>query len=146
MKRAILGAILLTSCRLAFAQAADTKPKFEAADVHVSAKTANPFVRTGPVRNGRYEIKTANMVDLIRIAYGFDMEKIVGGPSWLELDRFDVIAKLPPDSTLDTQKLMLQDLLADRFKLVVHKETKPLPTYALTAGKKLQMKEAPARR
>ena len=39
------------------------------------------------------------MVDLIRIAYGFDPDKILGGPNWLEMDRFDVIAKVPPDST-----------------------------------------------
>jgi uncharacterized protein (TIGR03435 family) len=112
------------------------------ADIHVSAKSTNPFPRTGPVRGGRYEIKTASMVDLIRIAYGFPADKILGGPSWLEMDRFDVIAKVPPDSTPDTQKLILQSLLEDRFKLVVHKDTKPLPTYALTAGKTLHLKKA----
>jgi uncharacterized protein (TIGR03435 family) len=126
----------------AFSQSPDAAPKFEIADVHVSAKTRNPFVRTGPVRNGRYEIRTATMVDLIRIAYGFDADKILGGPNWLELDRFDVIAKVPPDSTPETQKQMLQALLEDRFKLQVHKESRPLPTYALTVGKKPQLKEA----
>ncbi len=116
--------------------------KFEIADVHVSAKIANPFVRTGPARGGRYEVKYATMVDLIRIAYGYDSDKVLGGPNWLEMDRFDVIGKVPPDSTPDTHKLMLQSLLEDRFKLVTHKETKPLLTYALTAGKKPQLKEA----
>jgi uncharacterized protein (TIGR03435 family) len=143
MKRTILWTILMTSAgRLAFSQAAETPPNFEIADVHVSAKSANPFVRTGPVRGGRYEIKTASMVDLIRIAYDFDPNKILGGPNWLEMDRFDVIAKVPAESTAETEKLMLQSLLEDRFKLVVRKETKPLPTYALTAGKKPQLKEA----
>ncbi|HEY6340915.1 MAG TPA: TIGR03435 family protein [Bryobacteraceae bacterium] len=126
----------------AFSQSPDGAPKFEIADVHVSAKTRNPFARTGPVRNGRYEIKTATMVDLVRIAYGFDADKILGGPNWLELDRFDVIAKVPSESTAETQKQMLQTLLEDRFKLQVRKETRPLPAYALTAGKKLQLKEA----
>jgi uncharacterized protein (TIGR03435 family) len=126
----------------AFSQSPDAAPKFEIADVHISAKTRNPFVRTGPVRNGRYEIKTATMVDLVRIAGGFDADKILGGPNWLELDRFDVIAKVPPDSTPETQNQMLQALLEDRFKLQVHKETRPLPAYALTAGKKPQLKEA----
>ena len=37
---------------------------------------------------------------------------------------------------------MLQSLLADRFKLVAHKDTKPLPAYALVVGKKPQLKEA----
>jgi uncharacterized protein (TIGR03435 family) len=82
------------------------------------------------------------MVDLIRIAYGFDPDKILGGPSWLELDRFDVTGKLLQASTPESQKLMLQSVLEDRFKLVSHKDTKPLPTYALIAGKEPQLKEA----
>src|ERR1700704_5211602 len=125
MKPAIVGTILMTCAGLlAFGQPAEVQPRFEAADVHVSPKTTNPFVKTGPVRGGRYEVKTATMVDLIRIAHGFDEDKILGGPNWLEMDRFDVIAKVPADSTPETHKLMLQVLLADRFKLAVHKDTK----------------------
>src|SRR5437016_2948213 len=130
MKRAIMGTILMTGAGwLTFGQSPETPPKFEAADVHVSAKTPtgatgnNQFARTGPVRGGRYEVKTATMVDLIRIAYGFDADKILGGPNWLEMDRFDVIGKVPADSTPETQKLMLQSALEDRFKLVLHKDT-----------------------
>lgn len=91
---------------------------------------------------GRYEIKTATMVDLIRTAYGFDPDKILGGPNWLEMNRYDIIAKLPPESTPDSQKLMLQALLADRFKLVTHQEKKPMSTFALLSGKKHQLKPA----
>ena len=143
MKRAIMGTILAgCSAWLALGQSPETKPKFDAADVHVSAKTTNPFPRSAPARGGRYEVKTATMVDLIRIAYGFDNDKVLGGPNWLEMDRFDVIGKLPADTTPETQKQMLQSVLEDRFKLVVHKDTKALPTYALTAGKKPLLKEA----
>ncbi len=67
------------------------------------------------------------MLDLIRIAYGVDASKIVGGPSWLELDRFDVAGKAPESIPPETIKLMLQALLADRFKLALHKDTRPLP-------------------
>ncbi len=143
MERAIMWTILM-NCPgwLAFDQSPEPPPRFEIADVHVSAKTVNPFVRTGPVRGGRYEVKSATMVDLIRVAYDFSPDKVLGGPSWLEMDRFDVIAKVPADSTPETRKQMLQTLLEDRFKLVVRKETKPLPTYALTVGKKPQLKEA----
>jgi uncharacterized protein (TIGR03435 family) len=133
--------LALFATGLTFAQS-EPKPKFDAADIHSSAKTPNPFPRTAPVRGGRYEIKTATMVDLIRIAYGFSPDKILGGPNWLEMDLFDITAKVPADSTPETHKLMLQSLLEDRFKLAVHTDTKPLPTYALTAGKKLVMKEA----
>jgi uncharacterized protein (TIGR03435 family) len=141
MERSILW-IILTNCLLSFGQSPELPARFEIADVHISAKTVNPFVRTGPARGGRYEVKNATMVDLIRIAYGFSPDKVLGGPNWLEMDRFDVLAKVPADSTQETQKLMLQSLLEDRFKLNVHKETKPLPTYALVVGKKPQLKEA----
>lgn len=143
MKPTILGMVLL-SCTawLAWGQPAETAPKFEIADVHASPKTLNAFVRAAPAHGGRYEIKTATMVDLIRLAYGFDPDKILGGPNWLEMDRFDILAKAPEDTTTETQKLMLQSLLADRFKLVVHKDTQPLPTYALGVGKKPLLKPA----
>ena len=71
MERAIIW-IILMNCPgwLAFSQSPDPLPKFEIADVHLSAKIVNPFVRTGPARGGRYEVRYATMVDLIRIAYG----------------------------------------------------------------------------
>lgn len=143
MKRVMTG-VLLTACAAGsvFGQSSDGEARFEAADVHASAKTQNPFPRTGPARGGRYEVKTASLADLIATAYGYAPDKVVGGPSWLELDRFDILAKVPADSTPDSQKVMLQNLLADRFKLVVKKENRPLPTYALTPGKKILMKEA----
>jgi uncharacterized protein (TIGR03435 family) len=127
---------------LAFGQTGEPLPRFEAADIHPSAKIPNAVVRSSPLRNGRYDIKNGTMVDLVRIAYGFASDKIVGGPNWLELDRFDVAAKAAANSTPESQKQMLQALLEDRFHLVVRKETRPLPTFALTAGKKLLMKEA----
>ena len=126
-----------------FAQSAEAPPAFDLADVHVSAKSPNANVSGGFLRGGRYEIRKATMVDLVRMAYGVDPDKVLGGPSWLETDRFDILAKAPPGTSPDTVKLMLQAALADRFKLVVHKDTKPLSGYALTVGKgKPKMKEA----
>jgi uncharacterized protein (TIGR03435 family) len=95
------------------------------------------------LRAGRYEIHNATMVDLIRIAYSVDADNVVGGPSWLEYDRFDVIAKAPPNSTPEKLKPMLQGLLADRFKLAIHNDTRPIPGYVLASGKgKPKLKEA----
>ncbi len=127
---------------LCLAQSSEAPPKFEAADVHPSAKAAGQqFVRSS-TRNGRYEVKAGTMVDLIHIAYGFDVDKILGGPNWLELDRFDISAKVPPETSNDVQKKMLRSLLEERFKLVTHKDTQPLVTHVLTVGKKPQLKEA----
>ncbi len=118
-------------------------PKFEIADVHVSPPRSDQYMRGFGLRDGLYELRNATMVDLISTAYGVDAEKVFGGPNWLELDRFDVIAKPPADATRDTAKLMLQALLADRFKLVVHTDSRPVPGFMLTAGKgKPKMKES----
>jgi len=125
---------------LAFGQN-EEPPRFLAADVHVTAKTQNQGMRPPSSRGERYEVKNATMVDLIGLAYSSNSTKILGGPSWLEMDRFDVIAKQPPQTAPDTQRLMLRSLLGDRFKLVVREDVKPLPSYALTVGKKPQLKE-----
>src|SRR6516162_2710959 len=125
----------------AFGQSGGT-PTFDAADVHVSPKAPNTFMRISPARDGRYEIKNATMLDLVRTAYGFNPDTILGGPNWLELDRFDVIAKVASGADADALKGMLQSLLEDRFKLVARKETKPVPTWVLSAGKQHRLKEA----
>jgi uncharacterized protein (TIGR03435 family) len=118
-------------------------PAFEIADVHVIPKSDNPYLRPGSfLTKPRVEIRGGNMVDLIRLAYGYDTNKILGGPNWLEQERYEIYAKAPDDSTVDDRKLMLQSLLAERFKLEVHKASKPYPTYALVAGKKPSLKEA----
>ena len=122
---------------------ADTGPVFEAADVHATVvKGNNQYMRRISSRNGRYELRIATMVDLISTAYGVDADKVLGGPNWLEYDVFDVIAKAPPKATADEKKAMLKALLADRFKLVAHPDTQPMPAWALTAGKKPNLKPA----
>src|SRR5262245_25974533 len=92
---------------VAFGQSTEPKPAFELADVHVSPRSTTTAMRVSS-RAGRYEIRNATMVDLIRTAFTMDADNILGGPSWLEYDRFDVVAFVPPNTTPDTQKLMLQ--------------------------------------
>ncbi len=82
------------------------------------------------------------MLDLIQTAYSLEPDEVIGGPSWLELDRFDISAEVPPETTRDAAKIMLQTLLADRFKLMVHNDSRPLPAYVLTVGKKPFLKPA----
>lgn len=89
----------------------------------------------GVSRAGRHEIRRATMLDLIKTAYGVDPDTVFGGPSWLEWDRFDVVARAPVNTPPDTVRLMLQSLLADRFKLVLHKDTKPIDGFILIQSK-----------
>src|SRR5262249_32377344 len=113
--------IVFVSC-IVFGQSTEKPPTFEIADVHAAAPTGiqGSGMSGGVPRGGRYELRNATMVDLIKIAYSVTDEKVFGGPSWLATDRFDVIAKTPPTVTPETAKIMLQSLLADRFALKVH--------------------------
>jgi uncharacterized protein (TIGR03435 family) len=72
------------------------------------------------------------MLDLVRLAYGFESENIVGGPDWLEFDRFDIAAKAPAGATAQQLPLMLQSLLLERFHLMFHQDIRSTPAFALT--------------
>lgn len=116
-------------------------PKFVAADIHASAPNTIPEMRS-TFSPGRFEIRNATVVDLIRTAWSVNAENVVGGPEWIDKGRFDVIATGPTGSTPAMLKIMLQGLLKDRFQLATHNGSKDLPAYAITVGKKLQLKEA----
>jgi uncharacterized protein (TIGR03435 family) len=128
-KVALLGLLAIT---FVFAQ----QPKFDLADVHVSP-TARRFAQNfgGVLREGRYVNRDATLLNLIVAAYGASEDTIAGGPGWLTSDLFDVVAKVPDGTTSATANLMLQALLADRFSLVIHKGTAPVPRYVLSLGK-----------
>ncbi len=119
----------------------EPRPTFDLADVHPSTHALTQAIRVLGVRapvlraTGRYELNSATMLDLIKIAYNLDADKVLSGPSWLEADRFDIVAKSPKGTSPETASLMLQTLLADRFKLMLHKDAHPLPTYALSVAK-----------
>jgi uncharacterized protein (TIGR03435 family) len=128
--RLFVSILMLTGA--AFAQSA--APSFTVADIHPSGPAGifGTGIR-GPFFGGnRYEIHSASMVELIQAAYGVDPERVLGGPGWVEFDHYDILAVAPPGSTAESRKLMLQSLLADRFKLVLHNDTKPAPAYVLT--------------
>src|SRR5215470_12156249 len=132
MKKTAL--LVLMMVAPAFAQ--QQQPKFDAADVHVSP-TAKGFGQNfgGVLREGHYVNRDVTMVQLIQAAYGVSEDNIAGGPGWIGLDLFDVVAKVPAGTTPATANLMLQSLLADRFGLVVTKGTRPVPRYVLTVAK-----------
>jgi uncharacterized protein (TIGR03435 family) len=129
---------------LAFGQAANSTLKFEAADIFPATAatpgTNSQKMRSGLYRSGRYEVHSATMLDLISTAYNLDADHVTGGPGWIEKDRFDIAAKAPGDSTAEKIRVMLRNLLAERFSLVVHNDTKPFAAYAITQGKKVLMK------
>jgi uncharacterized protein (TIGR03435 family) len=68
------------------------------------------------------------------LAY-FPVQEFVGGPSWVQSDRFDIEGKAEGTPNQEQMREMLRSLLADRFTLVVHRETREMPAYALTLAR-----------
>ena len=80
------------------------------------------------------------------VAYAYKVRTYqVSGPDWLKTDRFDIGAKLPEGATKDDVPAMLKALLAERFQLAAHLETKEHPVLGLMAAKggAAKLKEAP---
>ena len=73
--------------------------------------------------------------------------KVISGPDWINSAMYEIEGKAENPATMAELKLMLQELLADRFKLKVHREKRDMQVYALTRGKNpLKLTEAPADR
>lgn len=105
--------------------------EFEVADIRPSRPGAQEDVNFA---NGRIDARAILLRDLIAFAYNVE-ENWVRGEKWLESDRFDIKAKSALTESDDTFRVMVQNLLAERFHLEVHKETQPVDVYALTAPK-----------
>ncbi len=93
---------------------------------------------------GRVTYTNVSLRNIITAAYKVkDLQ--ISGPAWMASTRFDVIAKLPAGAKKEDVPAMLQALLADRFKLTLHKEEKVMPAYELLPGKSgPKLKEAEA--
>jgi uncharacterized protein (TIGR03435 family) len=112
---------------------------FEVASIKPNKATANPRVGFGP--GGRFEAVAATVQDLIALAHGSGKmllrSQIVGTPQWTGTERFDVMAQAEngtgpaPRVAPDRMLLMVRNLLADRFRLATHWDTRELSTYAL---------------
>jgi uncharacterized protein (TIGR03435 family) len=143
MKRAIITGILLAgSCApCAFGQSTDA-PQFEVADVKVNTQK-DPVPRKGGfLPGGKVDLPNGTFRQFLMMAYDVHSSLIVGGPKWIDSDRFDVVAKAPPDTTVPTLRLMLQALLADRFKLTIHREDRAIPAFALIAKDNSKLRQS----
>jgi uncharacterized protein (TIGR03435 family) len=119
--------------------------QFEVASVKPNASgDGKVMIQAQP--NGRFTATNVTLRILIRNAYQLQEAQVVGGPSWLDEDRFDIVAKAdgePGDPFRAEQRgqpsrgqLMLRSLLAERFKLETHTEAREMPIYALLAARK----------
>lgn len=118
-----------------FAQPASTPPAFEVASIRPAQPQAPGHLSirmsTSPAR---VNYTNVSLKDVIGQAYRVQLYQI-SGADWLASERFDIAARIPAGATKDQVPLMFQTLLADRFKLALHRETKKLPVYTLVVGK-----------
>jgi uncharacterized protein (TIGR03435 family) len=108
--------------------------QFEVASIKPS--NADPRSSSGiDTRRGRLTASNVTLKRCIMGAYGIGPNQILGGPDWLTSDRFEIIAKA--DQPVGDRILMpmLQNLLAERFKLALHREAKPIRAYILEVRK-----------
>jgi uncharacterized protein (TIGR03435 family) len=118
---------------------AASRPAFEVAAVRPNT-SGSDTMRSRVMQGGRFEAINFPVIQLIQNAYELRSFQIIGAPSWLS-DRYDVIAKaetrFPPTEPgrLGAVPAMLQSLLADRFALVAHRETRDMDIYALVRAR-----------
>jgi uncharacterized protein (TIGR03435 family) len=110
---------------------APANQSFEVASVKPN-KSGDGRVMVGLQPGGRFTATNVPLRMLLRQAFNVQDFQIVGGPDWIGSDRFDVVAKAPEgEFTADQMRPMLRSLLAERFKLASHAESRDLPVYAL---------------
>jgi uncharacterized protein (TIGR03435 family) len=115
--------------------AADAHPSFAVATIKPHDPNSNHqgFNATGD----RFTIRNQTIVSLMMFAYSIDKHQVVDPPAWVSTDRFDIegTTDTPGESNLHQQQEMVQKLLADRFGLRFHRETRELPVYAIQIAK-----------
>ncbi len=138
---AILG---VAASAVLLAQTAPARPEFEVASIRPSATVPlAEKVHVGVQIDGaQVHCTYLSLKDYIRIAYQVKEYQITG-PEWLASQRFDIHAKLPEGGRGQFRD-MLQNLLADRFAVKMHRDSKEFPVFGVVVGKGgLKLKESP---
>ena len=137
---------------IAVAQPGADKPKFEVASI----KPSDPGGTSGIRRSGyRIAFSNSSLLFLITWAYDIQSDRLYSQPKWLDSVRYDIVGNAPAESLNVRPRLgqigpfqrMMQALLAERFKLAVHRENRELAMYALVVAKggpKVRLMEPPA--
>jgi uncharacterized protein (TIGR03435 family) len=131
---------MVLAVAVAFAQPQTT---FEVASIKLSGPQSIRGLDGGPGSRdpGRYSFGQATVLDLLSVAYGLDGFQI-SGKTALDEQRFDLVAKIPQGTTKEEFKSMMQSLLAERFHLKMHMDSKEFPAFELlVANGGLKLKE-----
>ncbi len=114
--------------------------EFEAASVKAVAAPGpgeGTEIRGGPGTNdpGQITYSKATLSQVLRNAFGFVWDFQYVGPAWLDTDRYTIVAKIPPGTTREQFRVMLQNLLAQRLGMQFHREQRAVPVYELVVAK-----------
>jgi uncharacterized protein (TIGR03435 family) len=123
---------------VALGQGADSKLSFEVASVKRSGSESVRMSNGGPGTKDpeRFTFSRAGLRDLIYRAYAVDDPYAqISGPGWIDTEEYDIAVKIPTGTTKEQFQQMLRNMLAERFELVVHHDTKVLPVYELVVAK-----------
>ena len=96
---------------------------------------ANPRTMMAADASGRFTAVGISAVMLIRTTFSLQDDQVVGGPEWLRSARFDITAKAADGTPPTAMGPMLQALLADRFQMTSHRETRELPVFAAVTAR-----------
>jgi uncharacterized protein (TIGR03435 family) len=123
---------------IAFAQA--PRPSFEVASIKRNAADANGLRHENgaglmAAPGGRFTATFNPVSNFITNAYGIALYQVIGAPNWVTSEKYDIEARGPATAGQKEMMLMLQSLLADRFAMKAHFETRQMPAYILTAAK-----------
>jgi uncharacterized protein (TIGR03435 family) len=137
-----------TSIALAVAFAAASRAQaplmFEAASVHTAARQAprRGIAAGGEIEGGpgtddpeRISYEWCPMSTIIQNLFGVNFDRILNRPDWLGMDRFDIVAKVPPGATKDKVNEMMVNLLKERFHFAYHLEQRDFDAYDLVVAK-----------
>jgi uncharacterized protein (TIGR03435 family) len=126
------------------AHAQTPAPTFEVATIKPAATSSDGHTHINYPPNDRFSATNITLLALMQWSYGVPERQILEGPSWLSLTRFDIQAKadigdqiksLTSDEGNELKRRMVQALLADRFQLKLHEETRTLPAYDLVVAR-----------
>lgn len=109
-------------------------PKFDVASVKLAA--GDPCMCINITPGGRVHATSMTLKFLVEMVYHVQDFQVSGGSPWLASLRYDIEAKTDAPAKESEVSGMLQQLLADRFQLVFHRETRELPVYALILARK----------
>ena len=111
------------------AGAQDASPAFEVASI--TQNRSGSLSSSNRMAGETYRATNMSLVALLRSAYAVQLFQIAGHPDWAEVDRFDIDARIESGANAGDWPLMLQKLLADRFKLTLHREQRQAAIFTL---------------